>query len=73
MNKFFEYFNNKYSYSKEDLIQVCSEEFSSFFEMMKNRGLVDIKKEGDLSLMEKEIDKFMDEVIYHNNRRRRRG
>jgi hypothetical protein len=73
MNKFFEYFNNKYSYSREDLTQVCSEEFSNFFEMMKNRGLVDIKKDSDLSLMEKEIDKFMDEVIYHNNRRRRRG
>jgi hypothetical protein len=71
MNEFFKFFQNKYSFSKEDLIQIYDKDYKNFYEMMKNRNLINPTTTSNLYIMEKEIDKFMEEMTYSNKRRRR--
>lgn len=72
MNKFFEFFNNKYSFSEENLINMYGEDYFSFKEMMRNKNLLDPKSPNKIIIMEKEIDKFMEDMTYSRGRRKRR-
>jgi hypothetical protein len=71
MNKFFDYFLKKYSYSVDDLVHVFGDEYNYFYKSMSEQELLDPKTEDRLSTMEKKIDSFMDDMIYHNRRRHR--
>lgn len=71
MNKLNDYFLTKYSFSKDDLINVYSTDYISFYNEMKNKDLVNPKSDNMASIMRKEIDKFMDEMTYSNRRRRK--
>jgi hypothetical protein len=72
VNKFFEFFNNKYSFSEENLINMYGEDYFSFKEMMRNKNLLDPKSPNKIIIMEKEIDKFMEDMTYSRGRRKRR-
>jgi hypothetical protein len=69
MNEFFKYFQQKYSFTYEDLIQIYDKDFISFYESMKNKNLINSK---NIPAMEREIDKFMEDMTY-SNRKKRRG
>jgi hypothetical protein len=71
MNDFFKFFLDKYSFTREDLIQIYDKDFKNFYAMMKSRNLINPNTQGNIYTMEKEIDKFMEEMTYSNKRRRR--
>jgi hypothetical protein len=62
----YEYFQAKYSYSKDDLIQVFGSDFIKFKNSMEDKRLIN----SNSAAMFKAVDNFMDEMHYNKKRRR---
>jgi len=66
----YNYFQAKYSYSQNDLESLFGEDFEKFRDLMESRDLINPKNLAQNIAMQKEVDSFMDIMIYNKKRRR---